>query len=119
MKLSVGERLNLMALIPLQASMTNHRVLQELRKRLILNEEECLNYQIVQKVDKEGNIVIISWDISKDDTEIAISPEAYELITGHFKMLEDQSVPVSHSAFQLYERLISECQSQWYEESYG
>ena len=92
----------------------------KLRENLSLDEEECLHYQIVKKVNEKGDVHTISWDVSKEDAEIPIGDEAREIIISHFKTLESQGVAVSQSAFELYERLTSESQSpELYEESYG
>jgi len=120
MKLNVGERLNLVALMPTEASIRAHSILYKLREDLSLDEEECLHYQIVKKVNEEGDVHTISWDVSKEDAEIPISDEAREIIISHFKTLESQGVAVSQAAFELYERLTSESQApELYEESYG
>ena len=68
-----------------EASIRAHSILYKLRENLSLDEEECLHYQIVKKVNEKWDVHTISWDVSKEDAEISISDEAREIIISHFK----------------------------------
>jgi hypothetical protein len=106
MKLNIGERLNLGALLPTQVSLADHRILRELRDSLGVSEQEYLDYEIVQHKDANGNVSSIQWNVGKEAADIAIGPRALEIITDHLKMLDENNVAVSASALELYDKFL-------------
>lgn len=106
MKLNVGERLNLIALIPQQVSMADHRILRELRETLGISEEEYCDYEIVQTEDEASQKTNIRWNVKKPDADIEIGPRATEILVAHFKMLDEKGIVVSEAALELYEKFL-------------
>ena len=119
MKMNVGERLTLAAMLPAEVSMADHRILRELREALGVTEEEYRDFEIVQTKDDAGRMRI-TWNVERDTgTDIPIGPRAMEIVMAHFKVLDDMKAKVPLAALDLYERLQAETLAPVEEKSDG
>ncbi len=92
MELTVGERLLLLDILPVQGSMVTLRIVRELREALSFDEAE----HVTLNLREDGNIV--RWDTAQaQDKEIPIGPKAMDLIRTRIKELsEDNALRLDH-----------------------
>ena len=100
MKLTVGERLVLLSVLPEQGNITTLKVVRTLRESLSFSEEEHKEYQFVQ----EG--MQVRWNDKADQSkEIEIGDKANDIIVlALSKLNEDKKLNMSH--LPLYEKFI-------------
>ena len=99
MKLSVGDRLILLGVIPLQGDFTMLKIIRNMREELSFSEEEHkkLNFR------QEGEMMF--WEEGLEDKEINFGEKATDIIVDAFKKLNDQK-KLRIEQMELYERFV-------------
>ncbi len=106
MKLSIGERIGLLNVLPAQGTLATMRVLRDLRHDLGFSEEELEEAGIKQTEDR------LTWKPSASiDKEIAIGPVARNVVLEAIEALDAKS-GVTELTLEIYDRLQSDTQSR-------
>ena len=84
MKLSIGERLNLLNLLPPEGDLTSIKIVRKLREGLSFSEDELEEYEI--KVLDNGRV---SWN-SAEEKDIEIRAKARSMIVAALHKLDDE-----------------------------
>lgn len=100
MKLSVGERLVLLSVLPQEGDFTTLKIIRNLKDDLSFTEEEHKLYQF----QFEGEQVI--WE-NNGDKEINFGEKATDIIVNAFKKL-DQQKKLRMEHIELYEKFVGE-----------
>jgi len=99
MKLSVGDRLILLGIIPQQGDFTTLKIVRDMRDELSFSEEEHKKLKFRQ----EENMTY--WEEGLEDKEINFGEKATDIITDAFKKLNDQKkLRIEH--MELYEKFV-------------
>jgi hypothetical protein len=99
MKLSVGDRLILLGVIPLQGDFTTLKIIRNMREDLSFSEEEHkkLNFR------QEGEMTY--WEEELEDKEINFGEKATDIIVDAFKKLSNEKkLRIEH--MELYEKFV-------------
>ena len=99
MKLSVGDRLILLGIIPREGDFTTLKIVRDMRDDLSFTEEEHkkLNFR------QEGNMTY--WKQGLEDKEINFGEKATDIIVNAFKKLNEQKkLRIEH--MEPYERFV-------------
>ena len=99
MKLSVGERLVLLSILPGEGDFLTIKIIRQLRERLSFTEEEHKQYQFVQA---EGRV---SWQGGNDSKPIEIGDKANEVIVAALKKLDEAKL-LRDEHYTLYEKFV-------------
>lgn len=96
MKLSVGERLMLLQILPPMGSIVTLKICKDLSDIIALSEEELDKFKVQHEGDK------VTWDTEKDKgTELKIGERATDIIVESLKNLDNEK------------RLIPQMMSLW------
>ena len=99
MKLSVGDRLILLGVIPQQGDFTTLKIVRNMRDDLSFSEEEHKKLKIRQ----EGEMMF--WEEGLEDKEINFGEKATDIIVDAFKKLNEQKkLRIEH--MELYEKFV-------------
>ena len=99
MKLSVGDRLILLGVIPQQGDFTTLKIIRDMRGELSFTEEE---HQIL-KFRQEAEMTY--WEDGFEDKEINFGEKATDIISDAFKKLNGQKkLRIEHMG--LYEKFV-------------
>ena len=99
MKLSVGDRLILLGVIPREGDYTTLKIVRDMRDELSFTEEEHkkLNFR------QDGEMMV--WEEELEDKEINFGEKATDIIVDAFKKLNDQKkLRIEH--MELYEKFV-------------
>jgi len=99
MKLSVGDRLILLGVIPQQGDFTTLKIVRNMRDELSFSEEE----HKILKIRQEGEMMF--WEEGLEDKEINFGEKATDIIVDAFKKLNDQK-KLRIEQMELYERFV-------------
>jgi hypothetical protein len=100
MKLTVGERLVLMSVIPSEGDFVMLKVIRKLQEDLSFSEEEHKQYKFVQAESR------VSWNDKADqDKEVEIGEKAKDIIVLALSKLNDEK-KLKFEHFTLYEKFI-------------
>jgi len=83
-KLSVGDRLTLLTVLPKEGDLLTLRIVRELKESLSFSEEDHVKY----KIREEGTQVF--WDDSAEGKEVEIGRKAEGLICDAFEKLSSE-----------------------------
>ena len=101
MELTVGDRLVILSILPIENDITTLRVLQELKKSLSFSEEEHKQLEFKQEEDRVvWNEVEIKKDIEIGDTAGNIIRSAFRDLNNK-KKLREEHIP-------LYEKFVED-----------
>ena len=99
MKLSVGDRLILLGVIPQQGDFTTLKIVRNMRDELSFSEEE----HKILKIRQEGEMMF--WEEGLEDKEINFGEKATDIIVDAFKKLNEQKkLRIEH--MELYEKFV-------------
>ena len=99
MKLSVGDRLVLLSILPSENDFSTLKIIRKMKDDLGFSEEEHkeLNFR------QEGEMMF--WEEGLEDKEITFGEKATDIIANAFKKLNDQKkLKLEH--MELYERFV-------------
>ena len=99
MKLSVGDRLILLGVIPQQGDFTTLKIVRNMRDELSFSEEE----HKILKIRQEGEMMF--WEEGLEDKEINFGEKATDIIVDAFKKLNDQK-KLRIEQMELYEKFV-------------
>jgi len=99
MRLSVGDRLILLGVIPQQGDFTTLKIVRNMRDELSFSEEE----HKILKIRQEGEMMF--WEEGLEDKEINFGEKATDIIVDAFKKLNDQK-KLRIEQMELYERFV-------------
>jgi hypothetical protein len=106
MKLSVRERLMLLALLPREGSYTNLKLIRKTREALSFSEKENADLGFREE-DREGSRVL-AWNVSADvSKEIKIGETVANLIKSELSKLSDAG-KLSDDHIPIYEKFFEE-----------
>jgi len=84
MKLTVGERLMLLQVLPQEGNIVTLRIIRDLSNNLGLSEEEHKNFEIKQEDQK------VSWNVKgNEEKDVQIGEKATDVIVDSLKNLDD------------------------------
>lgn len=99
MKLSVGDRLILLGIIPQQGDFTTLKIVRNMRDELSFSEEEHKELKFRQEVE------MTYWEKGLADKEINFGEKATDIIVDAFKKLNEQKkLRIEH--MELYEKFV-------------
>ena len=99
MKLSVGDRLILLGVIPREGDFTTLKIIRDMKDELSFTEEEHkkLNFR------QDGEMMV--WEEELEDKEINFGEKATDIIVNAFKKLNEQKkLRIEH--MELYEKFV-------------
>ena len=99
MKLTVGDRLILLSIIPQQGDFTTLKIVQNMRAELSFGEEEHKKLKFRQEE------AMVYWEEGLEDKEINFGEKATDIIVDAFKKLNSQKqLRIEH--MELYEKFV-------------
>ena len=106
MKLTLPERVSLLAVLPVEGNIVTLRIVRELQNQLGFSEEEIRRYGIKNNTRSDGT-TFISWnpDMAKEEKDIEIGEAAKGVIVNQLKKLDAQG-KLHISMMPLYEKFV-------------
>ena len=99
MLLSVGERLVLLSVLPVEGNFLTLKLMRELKENLSFTEDEHKYYNFKQAEGK------VEWDNDNQEKEIPIGEKATDIVVDALKKLDEQKkLHMEH--YSLYEKFI-------------
>lgn len=100
MKLSVGDRLILLSILPQESNIITLKVIQKLKDDLGFSEDEIKELNLRQEDEK------VVWDSGIDDKDVEFGEKATDIIVDAFKKLNSQN-KLREEHIPLYEQFIN------------
>lgn len=106
MKLSVGDRLIILSILPLEEDFKTLKIVRKLKEDLSFSEEEHKEYQFVQEED------MVRWDDKAEQfKDIPIGEKATDIIEEAFKRLNNQK-RLREEHLPLYEKFVEKAKGE-------